>query len=279
MNNEEKKLRELIKKDKVNWNNISKYKKLSEKFIREFKDKVDWNNISATHKLSEKFIKEFKDKVDWDCISSYQKLSEKFIRELKGKVSWDCISSYQKLSEKFIREFQDKVDWYNISETHKLSEKFIREFQDKVNWKIISECQKLSRNFIKEFNLTMREDCWRYKTKEEKLKYIKDNKLDKVYKLVGNKYIIAYKSTRLDGYSVFNFQYKYEVGKTYKSHCDCNIDNENSFGLSAWTKEKAIEYHKGSLYKVRINIEDIGCFVHNNGKIRAKKITILERCN
>jgi hypothetical protein len=250
----EKQIRKLIKEDKVNWYYISQFQKLSEDFIREFQDKVDWYYISQFQKNSENLIREFKDKVIWFYISQYQKLSEDFIREFKDKVNWDYISEYQKLSEDFIREFKDKVDWVSISAYQKLSEKFVREF-----------------------NLEIKETCWIYKTKEEKLKYIKDNKLDKVYELVDDQYIIAYKSTRLDGYSVYNFQYKYEVGETYESHCDCNINEENSFGLSAWTKYEALGYHQGNLYKVKINIEDIGCFVHNNGKIRAKKITILEK--
>jgi hypothetical protein len=242
---------------------------------RGFLDPIIMNNKG---KQLRKLIKEDNSDANWYYISQFQKLSEKFIKEFKNKVNWYNISQYQKLSENFIQEFQDKVNWYNISKYQKLSEKFIQEFQYKVNWYYISLYQKLSEEFIKEFNLTIPEYCWIYKTKEKKLKYIKDNKLDKVYDLVDDKYIIAYKSTREDGYSVFNFQYKYEVSKTYESHCDCNTNNENSFGLSAWTKEKALNYHdKGCLFKVKINIEDIGCFVHNNGKIRAKKITIIEK--
>ena len=256
MNNEEKELRELIKEEDVSWSHISIYQKLSEKFIREFKDEVYWYNISK-----------------------YQKLSENIIREFQDKVDWDYISLNQKLSEKFIREFKDKVNWYNISKYQKLSEKFIREFKDKVDWDYISKYQKISKEFIKEIGLSIREDCWIYKTNEEKLIYIKKHKLDKTYKLVDNKYLIAYKSTSDGGCSVYNFQYKYKVGKTYKSHCDCNTNDENSFGLSAWTKDKALGYYnRGCLFKVRINIEDIGCFVHSDGKIRAKKITILEKC-
>jgi hypothetical protein len=48
--------------------------------------------------------------------------------------------------------------------------------------------------------------------------------------------------------------------------------------LSAWTEKKALEYYnKGCLFRVKINIEDIGCFVRDNYKIRSKKITIIEK--
>ena len=114
-----------------------------------------------------------------------------------------------------------------------------------------------------------------YTSKEEKLVYIKENTN---YEIVNDECILAYKSTRQEGWSVFNWQYKYEVGKTYESHCDCNILEENSFGLSAWTREGALKYHnEGELYLVKINIEDIGAIVHDNKKIRCFKLEVLER--
>jgi len=204
-----------------------------------------------------------------------QEYLDMFGVEKEEDINWNYISSDQKLSEEFIREFKDKVYWYSISRYQKLSEEFIREFKDKVNWYSISRYQKLSEEFIKEFNLNISENNWLYVDKETKLKTIKDCGL---YEKVDDEYIIAYKSTRLDGYSCFNFQYKYEVGETYESHCDCDLDNENSFGLSVWTKEKALDYNKkGELYKVRVNIEDIGAIVHKGGKLRCLKIEILER--
>jgi len=260
--------------DKVNWYDISKYQKLSEQFIEKHSDKVDWYYISSYQKLSEKFIEKYSDKVDWNYISEYQNLSEKFIEKHSDKVYWNYISSYQKLSEKFIEKYSNKVDWIYISIYQKLSEKFIEKHSDKVDWYYISIYQKLSEKFIEKHNLTIPKTCWLYKTKEEKLEYIRDNTN---YEVIDNQYIIAYKSTRIDGTSVFNNQYQYKSGKTYESHCDCNINNENSFGLSAWTKEKALEYYSnGKLFKVKIDINDIGCFVKNNNKIRCWKLTILE---
>ena len=111
-----------------------------------------------------------------------------------------------------------------------------------------------------------------YKDIEWKRKYIQDNT---EYEIIGNK-VIAYKSCRSSGYSTFNFQYYYEVGNEYESHADYNSNKENSFGLSAWTKEKAIEYHKGKLFKVEIELEDIACIVHGGSKIRASKLRIIE---
>ena len=144
-------------------------------------------------------------------------------------------------------------------------------YSDKIDWCNISEYQKLSEEFITAHNLKIEDSNWLYKDNQYKLNFLKNIGL---YEIVDNKYIIAYKSCRSDGYSKYNFQYKYEMGNEYTSHCDCT-GAENSFGLSAWTKEKAIEYCKQKLLKVKINIEDIGIVVHEGGKIRCRKLTVL----
>ena len=101
-------------------------------YIRENKNKVDWNVISSWQKLSEDFIREFQYRVNWDCISACQQLSEDFIREFKDRVYWYRISSCQKLSEDFIREFEDRVDWLYICKYQNLTEEFRKEFEDRL---------------------------------------------------------------------------------------------------------------------------------------------------
>ncbi len=111
--------------------------------IQQFHDKVDWEWISKYQKLSEEFIEKFQDKVEWEWISQYQKLSEQFIEKFQDKVDWDCISINQKLSEEFIEKFQDKIDWFWISQYQNLSEQFIEKFQDKIDWYCISKNPKI----------------------------------------------------------------------------------------------------------------------------------------
>ena len=109
-----------------------------------------------------------------------------------------------------------------------------------------------------------------YATIEEKRE-----KVSKIYEIDGD-YIIAYKSTREDSSSIYNFQYQYEVGRVYECHCDCDLFNYNSFGLSAWTKKGALQYYsKGKLFKIRIHLDDLGAMTFKN-KLRARKIKILE---
>ena len=230
---------------------------------------MNWNLISENQKLSEPFIREFKDKVNWFRISSYQKISEPFIREFHDKLDWYEISSYQNLSEPFIREFQDKVNWIIISKYQQLSEPFIREFKDKVNWERISKYQNLSEYFIKEFNLEI-EDNWNYLSTEEKKQAIINTKLYECHE----DYFIAYKGIRSDRYSNYNFQYQYLKNETYECHADYS-NNENSFGLSVWTQEEAQEYCNQLVVKCKVFYKDVARLVHNNGKIRCEKITII----
>jgi hypothetical protein len=188
-------------------------------------------------------------------------------------VDWECISINQKLSESFIREHKYLVVWYYISKYQKLSESFIREHKLLVNWVCISKYQKLSEEFIREFKLKIPESSWLYKSDQEKEDYIRSNT---DYEIRDGK-VIAYKTCRSGGYSVFNFQYLYEVGNEYESHADYNSNNKNSFGLSAWTKEGALEYCSGGkLFEVEISLEDLACIVHNGKKIRASKMRIVK---
>ena len=64
-------------------------------------------------------------------------------------------------------------------------------------------------------------------------------------------------------------------GETYESFCDCS-NKENSFGLSVWTEEEAREYCDELVVKVKVNYEDVGRVVDNGGKIRCRKITVLD---
>jgi len=266
-----------IRIDKINYTFLNKYPELILYFKNSKKLKLSvlyWTYISEFQKLSEEFIREFKDKVNWHYISHKQKLSESFIREFQDKVNWSYISAYQKLSESFIREFKDKVNWHNISENQILSESFIREFQDKVKWSTISKYQNLSESFIEEFqdklNLYEIEDSWLYKDESFKKDKVIESKMYECH----DDHFIAYKGIRSDRYSKFNFQYQYLKGETYTCHADYSIE-ENSFGLSVWTKEEATNYCDELVVKCKIYYKDVARMVHHNGKIRCSKITIL----
>ncbi len=196
-------------------------------------------------------------------------MSEDFIREFSDRVDWIEISSRQKLNEDFIREFSDRVDWIEISSRQKLSEDFIREFEDKVSWMVVNY-QILSKEFIKEIDL-QRKDNFQDLTTADKKQLLVDLDMYECY----DDYFIAYKGIRRDNYSAYNFQYQYLVGEVYTCHADYS-NEQNSFGLSAWTLDKAKEYCNQKIIKVKVNYEDIARIVHKGGKIRCCKFEVLE---
>ena len=266
---------EILGTNYYDWKLLSRHRRLTEGFIREFADRVDWEWLSRYQRLSEDFIREFKDKVDWFYISEYQHLSEDFIREFKDNVNWCLISVHQHLSENFIREFADEVNWSYISANQHLSEDFIREFKDKVNWRYISKYQRLSKEFIEEFKdkLDMGDiaDSWHYKSTEEKKKSVMDTGLYECHE----DYFIAYKGIRSDRYSKCNFHYQYLKGEIYETWCDCSAE-DCSFGFSAWTEDMAREYCNELVVRVKVRYEDVGRVVHDGGKIRCFKLEILD---
>ena len=166
-------------------------------------------------------------------------------------MSWYYISKYQKLSESFIKEFQDRIDWRCVSQYQKFSESFIREFQDVLGY--------------------VTKKSWLYEDKEFLKQQVIESGLYECY----DDYFVAYKGIRSDRYSNYNFQYQYLPGETYEAHCDCTYE-ENSFGLSVWTEKQARKYCNELIIKVKVNYEDVGRLVHDNGKIRVRKLTVLD---
>ena len=260
--------------DGVDWWCISIYQKLSEEFIEKHAGEVDWWWISERQKLSQKFIEKHTDKVNWNWISKHQKLSEEFIEKHADEVDWEWISIYQKLSEEFIEKHADKVDWGCISVYQKLSEKFIERHAGEVNWNWIPKYQKLSEKFIERYTNELYasiNDNWNYKSADFKKAAVEATGLYECHE----DFFYAYKGIRSDRYSNFNFQYRYMPGETYECFADASSE-ENSFGLSAWTKEEAGEYCSELVVKVKIYYEDVARVVHNGGKIRCSKLTVME---
>lgn len=78
----------------TDWKNFFTWFKMSEEFIRECPIK-EWNYISKYQKLSEKFIEEFRNEVDWDNISQHQILSKTFCYKHAKEVNWASIQATQ----------------------------------------------------------------------------------------------------------------------------------------------------------------------------------------
>ena len=262
-------------KGKINWDALSYKEMLSEAFIEKHADKVDWYYISAYQHLSEAFIEKYADKVNWYNISMNQKLSENFIERHADKVYWTCISEYQHLSEKFIERHINEVDWIYISIYQELSENFIKKHADKVNWYCISKHQHLNKLFIKDYYnkiyFSRAADNWLNKSTAFKKRTVEATGLYECHE----DFFYAYTGIRSDRYSKFNFQYQYLSGETYECFADGSYE-ENSFGFSVWTKEDAENYCNELVVKCKIYYKDVARVVHNGGKIRCSRLTILE---
>jgi hypothetical protein len=201
-------------------------------------------------------------------------------------ISWYQVSTCL-LSEEFITKYAIYLDWFYVGKYSKLSEKFIKQNLDRIIYpEYIRFYQRISNKLRKQLGLKRPPSRnWLNSSVSNKLKYIKKNKLDKVYEINKDKsgyYLIAYKTVKrglfpLCYISVYNNNYKYRIGQVSESQCDCDLYSENSFGLSGWTKEEALTYHpEGALLKVKIYLKDLGAIVHSGTKLRAFKLTVLE---
>ncbi|GIY13556.1 hypothetical protein CDAR_90391 [Caerostris darwini] len=142
-------------KDDVNWEKISTYQILSEKFISENEHLVNWGNISKFQTLTEKLILMHAHKVFWPAISRYQKLSDQFIFENVGKLDMDLVAEYQdKMSINTIEKLEASVNWNKIySHQKNLTSEFVMKHVEK-----ITDC-KVMRNLNlsdEEFNKVYR---------------------------------------------------------------------------------------------------------------------------
>lgn len=252
---------------------------------------INWEFLSICEFLSESFISKFYIYLNWDNICKYQKLSSRFIEKYQNFVNWHLICIYQKLSSKFIEKFSDKIHWYIISKFQKLSQNFIIKNIEKLNLSQIRKYQFLSKKFRRRYKkiLGFMDDMenhpfislyWNNDRKKELFKNSPFIILNDEY----GEYIIAYKAVTKDNYSIFNKQYLYKKYKTYTSHCDCNLLQLNSFGLSAWTKDLAKTHaiqifgcsSNFKIIKLKIYIADVGAVLSdNNWKIRARKIEVI----
>lgn len=258
----------------IDWRNISANQHIDEEFIEAHVNEVKWLHISKYQHLTEPFINKHADKVNWAGISIYQKLSEKFIEQYADRVYWDKISTYQKLSENFIERHASEIDWEDVSEYQKLSEDFIEKHSNEVSWYKISKHQCLSKSFREKHSDKLpflANDNWLNKSIAFKKREVEATGLYECHK----DFFYAYKGIRSDRYSNFNFQYKYLPGETYECFAD-GSDEENSFGLSVWTKEDAKSYCSELVVKCKIYYKDVARVVHDGGKIRCSRITILE---
>ena len=131
-------------KTMVEWDYVAEYAKPSEELLEQVCDIFtprEWNSISFYCFLSEKFIRKHWEKLNWKYLAAKQILSEKLMNKFADLLDWETVSKYD-LSEDFMRRHADKLYWWYISEKKYLSEGFIREMKDYVDWDRIWQYQK-----------------------------------------------------------------------------------------------------------------------------------------
>lgn len=87
-------------------------------------------------------------------------------------------------------------------------------------------------------------------------------------------YFYAYKNIRSDKYSLYDFRYQYLLGETYECFSDYS-DDEDSFGFYADSASEAEKYSRGLTIRVKIYYKDVTAVVHDGGKIRCKKLIVM----
>lgn len=163
--------------DDVDWQLVSDFKDLDERFAEKFWDRLDWDIVSERNDLSISFVDHFKwmlnweiitmnfpisirfanafdDHLIWDYMIGNPYITEEFIVTYRNRWTeeqWDEISEYVCLSEDFIRAHQHLVNWWHISTEQTLSSDFIREFKDKVDWMSIAYYQTIDKSLFLEF--------------------------------------------------------------------------------------------------------------------------------
>lgn len=124
--------------EEFNLQNLLMNQTLSEDFLRDrvsaFK-KVHWACISRWQKLSENFIREFKQKVRWTNIVLYQNVSLDFVLEHKKKVNWVEVSM-EKLTEEQMEKYKDLLEWVYVCgiNTIVMSDEFIKKHEKYMVW-------------------------------------------------------------------------------------------------------------------------------------------------
>jgi hypothetical protein len=109
-----------------------------------------WVKISRFKFLTEDFIRKNASKLDWDFISQYQNLSFDLVKDYQKSVNWDEITKNQNYGIYFIEEFKDKLNWFYLSYNKSFSYSGIRRYKDYLVWNVACKKSYIDFDFFKE---------------------------------------------------------------------------------------------------------------------------------
>jgi len=97
----------------LEWSNICEKYDLTH-YIHRFEDKVDWENVSVFQKLSVEMLEKYIDRLDLDYAAKYQRMPEWFIEKYSPRLNWKFVSANQTMSIQFMKAHMEKIDWNEI---------------------------------------------------------------------------------------------------------------------------------------------------------------------
>ena len=171
--------------DKLNWDEVALYQKLSVDFITRhqkeidfhklsvnpfltfeildaFSNKISWPSISLNGKgLSESLMYNYRNKLEWTLVLSHQQLQLKFLinmsevmrksRAKAAKSFWKAISHYQKLNVTYVSAYKRYIDFHELAMNQYLDDEIIDKFIDKFELADLIKYQKLSNDILKKY--------------------------------------------------------------------------------------------------------------------------------
>lgn len=73
-------------------------------------DTIDWYEVSKVGKLTNKAIIENEESIRWDILLRYQDVSEKVMKSCERYIHWNLVSKYQAISKEFIVENSKNIN-------------------------------------------------------------------------------------------------------------------------------------------------------------------------
>lgn len=105
---------------RTDWHYVTKHPKFTIKIALLYPEKVGWEYICTFRKLTEAEIEKCIKYINWYEVSAFQKLSIGFIKKYKDKLSLDAIMCGDKLSQADRNEFIQLFDKNNDPKHHKV---------------------------------------------------------------------------------------------------------------------------------------------------------------
>lgn len=286
-------IREL--KDCISFDSIN-YLNFPEDLLIEFKDKVNWLELIKNRKLSERLLdlcNETFNPRDWTWISDCQRLSENFIRKFQDKVHWGGVCRYQTLSEDFMEEFSEKIWWGYIIKYQKLStdfiDKYIEERWDQMFFKILPyqkdpTAEMLSKDafFLKSYKDKFL-NTWLYKTTEFRKEKVLNSKLYECHE----DFFIAEILVDVNKYRPHDFHFQFNKDEIIEIFAT-QTDEERPKGFEVGLFDNLCKYYFGDVdyewtdkyypLRVKVNYENVVHLIERNDYtvIRCEKLQVLD---